>query len=276
MINNMNFAQNIAGNALLQRVLPGYQGGMSRYQPGASGTAQNDNLLMSRELQNALGGPGASSAAGDIAGAGSANMQASLMPIFMQLMTQMMQMMTQLNNQGNQNGQNAVNGQNDINNGANAVNGQNAVDGQNNANNGANAVADNNQNAANTKNPDKKQTEQLLEQAAKKYGIPPDILKSVAWKESGWNAGAKGDGGQSHGMMQIYKTAHPDYDVQKGEQDPSYNIDYAAKFLKGLYDRYGSWPLAVQHYNGSGPAAEKYAQSVMAMVNQKPWGTAAA
>ncbi|MHC9544068.1 MAG: transglycosylase SLT domain-containing protein [Vulcanimicrobiota bacterium] len=269
MIYNVNSTPNQAVNQLLQGGFSAFPDVVSQYLPGASGSALNDSLAMSREMQNAMGEPGAYAGAGNtgaLANTDSSSMQSSLMPIFMQLMSQMMQMMTQVNQQGNQNGLNAVNGQNN----QNAVAGQDAVDGGN-GNNGANAAKDDKKN---TTNPDKKQTEQMLEEAARKYGIPPDILKSVAWKESSWNAGATGDGGQSHGMMQIYKTAHPDYDVQKGEQAPSYNIEYGAKFLKSLYDQYGSWPLAVQHYNGSGPAAEKYAQSVMGMVNQKPWGTA--
>jgi len=111
----------------------------------------------------------------------------------------------------------------------------------------------------------------LLENAAQKYGIPPDVLKSIAWQESRWNPGARGDGGASYGMMQIYTEAHPDYDAKRGQQDIAYNIDYGAKFLKSLYDQTGSWPKAVERYNGSGPMAQKYASSVMNHVQNKPW-----
>jgi soluble lytic murein transglycosylase-like protein len=121
-------------------------------------------------------------------------------------------------------------------------------------------------------NPGKAQIERLLEQAAAKYGIPPDILKAVAWKESNWNPGSVGDGGKSHGIMQIYSTAHPDYDVARGKADVAYNIEYGAKFLAGLYKRYGNWQEAVVHYNGSGPAAVAYGSSVMSLAQQKPWG----
>lgn len=121
-------------------------------------------------------------------------------------------------------------------------------------------------------NPGKAQIEKLLEQAAAKYGIPPDVLKAVAWKESNWNPSSTGDGGKSHGIMQIYSTAHPDYDVAKGKADVAYNIEYGAKFLAELYKKYGNWQEAAVHYNGSGPAAVAYGASVMSLSQQKPWG----
>jgi len=120
-------------------------------------------------------------------------------------------------------------------------------------------------------NPDKQQIGTMLDDAAKKYGIPPDILKGIAWQESKWNPKAVGDGGQSHGMMQIYKTAHPDYDIARGQRDPSYNIEYGAKFLSGLHKKTGNWNTAVARYNGAGPAAQRYSQSVMNYAQTKPW-----
>lgn len=123
-------------------------------------------------------------------------------------------------------------------------------------------------------NPTKQQINQMLEAAARKYGIPPDILKAVAYKESGWNPNAVGDGGKSFGMMQIYTAAHPDYDVARGKADPSYNIEYAARMLAGLYKQTGSWREAVRRYNGSGPMAEAYANDVFnRLLPQKPWAS---
>ncbi len=120
--------------------------------------------------------------------------------------------------------------------------------------------------------PNKQQIGNMLEQAAQKYGIPPEILKAIAFKESRWNPNAVGDGGQSHGMMQIYSRAHPDYNVARGQQDPSYNIEYAAQMLRGLYDRTGNWQTAVMRYNGSGPMARAYANDVFSnILPNQPW-----
>jgi hypothetical protein len=117
----------------------------------------------------------------------------------------------------------------------------------------------------------KSEINNLLESTAQKYGIPPDILKSIAWQESRWNPGAVGDGGKSHGMMQIYTNAHPDYNVAEGQSNIAYNIDYGAKLLRSLYDRYGSWDKAVEHYNGSGPMAQRYSANVMQNSSNRPW-----
>lgn len=119
--------------------------------------------------------------------------------------------------------------------------------------------------------PNKAQKDAMLENAARKYGIPPDILKAIAWQESRWKTGAVGDGGKSFGMMQIYSCAHPDYNVREGINNPEYNIDYAARLLRSLYDKYGSWEKAVERYNGSGPMAVRYAASVMNHAQTRPW-----
>lgn len=194
------------------------------------------------------------------------NMMQSMMPAMMQMFQQAMQVMTtmmqQMMGNGNQNNQN------------NNVNNNNANNNNGNNVNNDNATPDNNQQITNYNNPNKQQTGQMLDEAAKKYGIPSDILKAIAWKESGWNPDARGDGGQSYGMMQIYKSAHPDYNEQEGMRNPAYNIEYGAKFLKGLYDQYGSWESAIQHYNGSGPMAERYKEAVLASLQTKPWATA--
>lgn len=121
-------------------------------------------------------------------------------------------------------------------------------------------------------NPSKQQLNEMIEAAAKKYGIPPDILKAIFYKESTWNPNAVGDGGKSFGIGQVYTTAHPDYDVNRGKQDVSYQIDYSAKLLSGLYKQTGDWRTAVRRYNGSGPMAERYADDVMNnLVQSKPW-----
>ncbi|MEW6282232.1 MAG: lytic transglycosylase domain-containing protein, partial [Candidatus Eremiobacterota bacterium] len=121
-------------------------------------------------------------------------------------------------------------------------------------------------------NPSKQQVGSMLDAAAQKYGVPPEILKAVAYKESRWNPNAVGDGGRSFGMMQIYTSAHPDYNVGRGQADPSYNIEYAAKMLSGLHSRYGNWQMAVTRYNGSGPMANAYAADVFNnILPNQPW-----
>lgn len=67
----------------------------------------------------------------------------------------------------------------------------------------------------------------------------------------------------SHGMFQINADAHPDYDVARGYRDPRYNAEYGINHLASLYKKYGSWEMAVERYNGSGPMARDYRSRVV-------------
>lgn len=118
---------------------------------------------------------------------------------------------------------------------------------------------------------DKAQIERLLVAAAQKYGIPPDILKAVAWQESRWNPRATSfDGGHGKGVMQIDDRFH---EFAKTPQvfDAAANIDYGARFLKEKYDETGTWEKAMERYNGG----SDYPPIVMAHVRNRPWSQAA-
>jgi len=117
------------------------------------------------------------------------------------------------------------------------------------------------------KNPSKLQISQMLEAASKKYGIPPDILKGVAWQESGWNPKASSfDGGHGKGIMQIDDRFHP-FARTQDVWDPAKNIDYGSKYLADLYKKTGSWQGALKRYNGG----SSYPPKIMAHARNKPW-----
>lgn len=120
-------------------------------------------------------------------------------------------------------------------------------------------------------NPSKAQIDQMLNAACQKYGVPPEIAKAVAYKESGWNPRASSfDGGHGKGIMQIDDRSHA---FARGPQvwDPAANIDYGVRLLAQNFKRTGNWREAVRRYNGSGPMAERYANSVMNMTQTRPW-----
>jgi hypothetical protein len=119
--------------------------------------------------------------------------------------------------------------------------------------------------------PSKTQISSMLEAVAAKYGIPADILKAIAYKESTWRCQLTGDGGKSYGLVQIYTVAHPDYNVDLGKSECSYNAEYGASFLKSLHQQEGDWRTAVRRYNGAGTMAENYATDVMAKAQSRPW-----
>lgn len=120
---------------------------------------------------------------------------------------------------------------------------------------------------------DKSQIARLTEAAAQRYAIPSDLLKSIFYAESTWNPAAVGDGGNSYGLGQVYSKAHPDFDRERASRDVAYQIDYSARLLAQLYARSGgNWRSAVRSYNGSGPAAESYADKVLgSIMPARPW-----
>jgi hypothetical protein len=107
----------------------------------------------------------------------------------------------------------------------------------------------------------------MLNAAAMKYGIPPDLLKAVAWQESGWKTNASSfDGGHGKGVMQIDDRFHQL--ARTGQVwDPATNIDYGAHYLRDLYNKTGNWQEALRRYNGG----RDYPPRIMAHMQSKPW-----
>lgn len=59
------------------------------------------------------------------------------------------------------------------------------------------------------------------------------------------------------GCMQIYTRWHAgSFATDEDILDPAINVTYAARFLRELYDRFGSWTEAVRRYHASNPAAQ--------------------
>ncbi|MBI3930184.1 MAG: transglycosylase SLT domain-containing protein [Armatimonadetes bacterium] len=116
-------------------------------------------------------------------------------------------------------------------------------------------------------NPGAGQVDQMLAAAAAKYGIPPNILKAVAWQESGWRANASSfDGGHGKGIMQIDDRFHQ-FARTQAVWNPSQNIEYGARYLRELYDKTGSWQEALRRYNGG----SSYPPKIFAHAQSQPW-----
>lgn len=116
-------------------------------------------------------------------------------------------------------------------------------------------------------NPSKAQIGQQLSAAAKKYGIPENILKAVAWQESTWNAKALSfDGQHGKGVMQIDDRYHA-FAKTPEVFDSAKNIDYGAKYLADLYKKTGSWSAALKRYNGG----SSYPPKILALADKQPW-----
>lgn len=88
-------------------------------------------------------------------------------------------------------------------------------------------------------------------------GIPPGLLARQAFQESRFRtdiiSGATVSSAGAIGIMQIVPRWHPDVNPY----DPIESINYAAQFLRRLYDKFNTWPLALAAYNwGEGNLAK--------------------
>jgi hypothetical protein len=112
---------------------------------------------------------------------------------------------------------------------------------------------------------------------ANDQGVPPEIALAVATQESGlchWGPSGgvlRGKAGE-YGVMQLMPATASALGVDP--TDVNQNIHGGVKYLRQLYDRFGDWALAVQHYNGNGPAAQSYSARVMAIARGFGFGLA--
>jgi soluble lytic murein transglycosylase-like protein len=92
---------------------------------------------------------------------------------------------------------------------------------------------------------------EVAKAAARKHGVPEDLFLRLVQQESGWNPGAVSVKGAT-GLAQLMPGTADLLGVDIS--DPAANLDGGARYLKMLYDKFGSWKLALAAYN-AGPAA---------------------
>lgn len=91
----------------------------------------------------------------------------------------------------------------------------------------------------------------LLDDAARRHGLPPALLRAVAWQESRGRTTAISRKG-ALGVMQLMPATAAALGVDPF--DPHQNVRGGALYLRRQLDRFGSVPLALAAYN-AGPAA---------------------
>lgn len=104
----------------------------------------------------------------------------------------------------------------------------------------------------------------LLNAAETSYGIPPNLLVRLAYQECRFRediiTGRVVSPAGAVGIMQIVPRWHPDVNPLV----PELAIDYAGKFLSGLYRQFGTWELALQAYNWGSGNLQKYLNNQVA------------
>lgn len=71
---------------------------------------------------------------------------------------------------------------------------------------------------------------EMITDASKKWGVSEKEMRRVINCESEFNPRAVGDGGRSHGLVQIFLPAHP-HITKAQAQDPEFAITFLAKNL---------------------------------------------
>lgn len=91
--------------------------------------------------------------------------------------------------------------------------------------------------------------------AARRHDVPEEMFLKLVQQESGWNPGAVSPKGAT-GLAQLMPGTAERLGVDIN--DPTDNLDGGAKYLRMMYDRFGSWRLALAAYNAGPEAVEKH------------------
>jgi soluble lytic murein transglycosylase-like protein len=91
--------------------------------------------------------------------------------------------------------------------------------------------------------------------AAAKHGIPEDLFLRLVQRESGWNIAAVSSKGAT-GLAQLMPGTAAKLGVDIA--DPKENLDGGARYLRLMYDKFGSWKLALAAYNAGPGAVEEH------------------
>lgn len=91
--------------------------------------------------------------------------------------------------------------------------------------------------------------------AARQHGVPEDLFLRLVQQESGWNPGAVSNKGAT-GLAQLMPATANNLGVDA--TDPAQNLEGGARYLRMMYDKFGSWRLALAAYNAGPGAVEEY------------------
>ena len=95
----------------------------------------------------------------------------------------------------------------------------------------------------------------VAKQMARKHSIPTDLFLRLVQQESAWNPRAVSHAGAT-GLAQLMPgTARL---LKVNINDPRQNLEGGARYLRMMYEEFGSWRLALAAYNAGPQAVKKY------------------
>ncbi len=96
---------------------------------------------------------------------------------------------------------------------------------------------------------------EVAKAAARKHGVPEDLFLRLVQQESGWNPTAVSHKGAT-GLAQLMPGTAEKLGVDI--DDPAANLEGGARYLRMMYDKFGSWRLALAAYNAGPGAVEEH------------------
>lgn len=96
---------------------------------------------------------------------------------------------------------------------------------------------------------------EVAKAAARKHNVPEDLFLRLVQQESGWNIGALSSKGAT-GLAQLMPGTASKLGVDIN--DPGQNLEGGARYLRQMFDKFGTWKLALAAYNAGPGAVEQY------------------
>ena len=96
---------------------------------------------------------------------------------------------------------------------------------------------------------------EVAKAAARKHGVPEDLFLRLVQQESGWNPVAVSSKGAT-GLAQLMPDTAKSLGVDIA--DPAENLDGGARYLRKMFDKFGTWELALAAYNAGPGAVEEH------------------
>jgi len=96
---------------------------------------------------------------------------------------------------------------------------------------------------------------EVAKTVARKHGVPEDLFLRLVQQESGWNPGAVSHKGAT-GLAQLMPGTAAKLGVDIA--DPEENLEGGARYLREMYDKFGTWRLALAAYNAGPGAVEEH------------------
>jgi hypothetical protein len=119
-------------------------------------------------------------------------------------------------------------------------------------------------------------TDEVIQWAARKWGLKPDLLRAVATVESWWRMSTVGDNGDSFGLFQVRRPFHCIEPVcEQFRADAALNADYYGGILRSYYDGRQRWLDTVAAENGKRYRRGDLWASVGAWFSGRWWDAAA-